>query len=127
RVRGHRDAPPWHWQRAAGRSRIARVMDRSFGLPAARRGGRAQRGCGWFLRRVLVTLGLAVVLTACGGHSSLSRNDTVAAVIKGLDNPFFATMRDGLVSTAKQHKVRITVQAAAGLQDTAGQASELEA
>jgi ribose transport system substrate-binding protein len=47
-------------------------------------------------------------------------------VIKGLDNPFFATMRDGLVATAGRHNARITVAAATGLQDTAGQASTLE-
>jgi ABC-type sugar transport system substrate-binding protein len=50
----------------------------------------------------------------------------VAAVIKGLDNPFFVTMRDGLVAAARQHGVRIAVHAAVGLQDTAGQASALE-
>jgi len=50
----------------------------------------------------------------------------VAAVIKGLDNPFFVTMRDGLVAAAKQQGVPITVAAAVGLQDTAGQASTLE-
>jgi ribose transport system substrate-binding protein len=47
-------------------------------------------------------------------------------VIKGLENPFFVTMRDGLVAAARQHGVRITVQTAVGLQGTAGQASALE-
>jgi ABC-type sugar transport system substrate-binding protein len=46
-------------------------------------------------------------------------------VIKGLDNPFFVTMRDGLEAEARHRGVRITVQEAAGLQDTAGQASAL--
>lgn len=50
----------------------------------------------------------------------------MAAVIKGLDNPFFVTMRDGLEAAARRRGVRITVQAAIGLQDTAGQASALE-
>jgi ribose transport system substrate-binding protein len=35
-------------------------------------------------------------------------------------------MRDGLLAGARQHGVRIAVQAAVGLQDTAGQASALE-
>ena len=51
----------------------------------------------------------------------------MAAVIKGLDNPFFVTMRDGLVATARRENARLQVAAAAtGLQDTAGQASALE-
>lgn len=53
--------------------------------------------------------------------------DRVAAVIKTVDNPFFATMRDGLVATARRQGVRVRVGAAAELQDTAGQASTLEA
>jgi ABC-type sugar transport system substrate-binding protein len=67
----------------------------------------------------------------CGGDDENSRRDTrnvrLAAVIKGLDNPFFATMRDGLVATARRHDARLRLAAApAGLQDTAGQASDLE-
>ena len=50
----------------------------------------------------------------------------MAAVIKPLDNPFFAAMRDGLLVTAKRYRAEITVQAAAALEDTAGQASALE-
>jgi len=51
----------------------------------------------------------------------------LAAVIKGLDNPFFVTMRDGLAATARRDDALLTVVAApTGLQDTAGQASELE-
>jgi ABC-type sugar transport system substrate-binding protein len=55
-----------------------------------------------------------------------ARHADLTSVIKGLDNPFFATMRDGLVATARRHDARIAVAAAAGLQDTAGQASKLE-
>jgi ABC-type sugar transport system substrate-binding protein len=47
-------------------------------------------------------------------------------VIKGLENPFFATMRDGVMAAARANKVRLTFSAAGGLQDTAGQASALE-
>jgi ribose transport system substrate-binding protein len=55
------------------------------------------------------------------------RHVRLAAVIKGLDNPFFIALRDGLVVTARRQHVPLRVAAApAGLQDTAGQASELE-
>jgi ABC-type sugar transport system substrate-binding protein len=81
-------------------------------------------------RRAASACLLAVlVLEGCGGHQASApgnRRPSVASVIKGLDNPFFATMRDGLVATARRHDARITVAAATGLQDTAGQASKLE-
>jgi ABC-type sugar transport system substrate-binding protein len=75
---------------------------------------------------LLATLGLG-----CGGGSDRSdvdlRGVRLAAVIKGLDNPFFVTMRDGLVATARRDSARLKVTAAStGLQDTAGQASALE-
>ncbi|MCW3064603.1 MAG: sugar transporter substrate-binding protein [Solirubrobacterales bacterium] len=70
---------------------------------------------------------MSVVGCGTGGDSGPDgRSAGVAAVIKGLDNPFFVTMRDGLVAAATQRRVRITVQAAIGLQDTAGQASALQ-
>jgi ABC-type sugar transport system substrate-binding protein len=74
---------------------------------------------------------LVACAVGCAGTSDkssrpASRNATLAAVIKGLDNPFFATMRDGLDATARQHSAHVSVDAAAGLQDTAGQASTLE-
>jgi ribose transport system substrate-binding protein len=74
---------------------------------------------------------LAVVGLACGGNGMRSDADLqgvrLGAVIKGLDNPFFVTMRDGLVATARRDDARLTVAAApAGLQDTTGQASALE-
>jgi ribose transport system substrate-binding protein len=47
-------------------------------------------------------------------------------VIKGLDNPFFVAMNDGLLEAARRRNVRLRPAAAAGLQDTAGQASALE-
>ncbi|MEA2445208.1 MAG: ribose transport system substrate-binding protein [Thermoleophilales bacterium] len=80
-------------------------------------------------------LALAVLLTAmlaadggCGGDSSNPppRDATVAATIKGLDNAFFVTMRDGLLAGAKQQKTTLRVEAAATLDDSAGQASRLE-
>jgi ABC-type sugar transport system substrate-binding protein len=83
------------------------------------------RGAGWVALAVLVA-GLAL---GCGGDGESSRpearNVRLAAVIKGLDNPFFVTMRDGLVATAREHGARLRVAAPSGLQDTAGQASAL--
>src|SRR5215218_5517524 len=74
---------------------------------------------------------LAAVVLGCGGEHERSdldlRGVRLAAVIKGLDNPFFVTMRDGLVATARRENARLQVGAApTGLQDTAGQASALE-
>jgi ABC-type sugar transport system substrate-binding protein len=73
---------------------------------------------------------LAALLVGCGDDDRSDvplRAARLAAVIKGLDNPFFVTMRDGLVATARRADARLEVSAApSGLQDTAGQASELE-
>jgi ABC-type sugar transport system substrate-binding protein len=74
---------------------------------------------------------LAAFVAGCGGRDERSdvdlRGVRLAAVIKGLDNPFFVTMRTGLVATARRDNARLRVSAApTGLQDTAGQASELE-
>jgi ABC-type sugar transport system substrate-binding protein len=74
---------------------------------------------------------LAALATGCGDSDDRSdadlRNVRLAAVIKGLDNPFFVTMRDGLVATARTEDAQLRVSAApAGLQDTTGQATELE-
>ena len=73
--------------------------------------------------------GLAVVMAGCGGGDGDVAPRTgagVAALIKGIDNPFFATMRDGIEATARRHGVRLRIEFAAGLQDTDGQASALE-
>jgi len=50
----------------------------------------------------------------------------MAAVIKGLDNPFFGTMRNGLVSTARHYRAPLRVAAAADQSDAAGQAARLD-
>ena len=47
-------------------------------------------------------------------------------MLEPLADPFFATMRDGLVAAAREGELPISVDAAVGLQDTAGQASALE-
>jgi ABC-type sugar transport system substrate-binding protein len=74
---------------------------------------------------------LAAFALGCGGGEEPSGTDLrgvrLAAVIKGLDNPYFVTMRDGLVAAARHDGARLQVAAApTGLQDTAGQASALE-
>src|ERR1700755_555979 len=85
------------------------------------------RGAAW---SALLAGLLALLAVGCGGASDRShvnvRHVGLAAVIKGLDNPFFVTLRDGLVATAGREHVGLRVAAApTGLQDTAGQASQL--
>jgi ABC-type sugar transport system substrate-binding protein len=83
---------------------------------------------GRFFAMVLVAL--AAIAAGCGGDqpaAPAARDASVVAVIKGLDNPFFGTMRDGLVATAKQRTTALTVEAAARQDDAAGQASRLDA
>ena len=73
---------------------------------------------------VALTLGM----TACSGGGSTTSGDTkVAAVIKGLDNPFFQAMQDGIESTAQSAGIEATVQAATDIGDTTGQADKLTA
>ena len=49
----------------------------------------------------------------------------VAAVIKGLDNPFFQSMQKGIEEGGAAGGAQTTVQAAAGITDTTGQADKL--
>ncbi len=51
----------------------------------------------------------------------------VAAVIKGLDNPFFQTMQQGIEGRANELGVAVTTQAAANMGDATGQADRLAA
>jgi ABC-type sugar transport system substrate-binding protein len=68
--------------------------------------------------------------TGCanGGHGGkrATSDGTLAVVIKGVENPFFATMRDGVMDAVRANKIQLKFSAAAGLGDTAGQASALE-
>jgi ABC-type sugar transport system substrate-binding protein len=68
---------------------------------------------------------LAAVAIGCGQEDK-TRNAGVAAVIKGVENPFFAAMRDGLVQTSRRHDAQLRLAAALDLQDTAGQAARLD-
>jgi ABC-type sugar transport system substrate-binding protein len=72
----------------------------------------------------------AAAAPGCGGDGASStrgaQSKDVVAVIKGLDNPFFQTMEGGLRAAAQRHGLAVRVAAAAGLQDTTGQAATLE-
>jgi ABC-type sugar transport system substrate-binding protein len=79
--------------------------------------------------RVAVPLGvIALALTGCSessGGGAAGGSGNVAAIIKGLDNPFFQAMEDGINDTADADGVDVTVQAAADVADTTGQADKL--
>ena len=60
------------------------------------------------------------------GAGRAAPDRTLAVVIKGVENPFFATMRDGVMNAVGANKARLAFSAAGGLYDTAGQASALE-
>ncbi|MBD1909141.1 substrate-binding domain-containing protein [Leptolyngbya sp. FACHB-16] len=61
------------------------------------------------------------------GAQNQSNAQPVAAVIKGLDNPFFQTMQQGIEDQAKTGSTSVTVQAANSLNDTTGQADKVQA
>lgn len=59
------------------------------------------------------------------GSGAAAGGAKIGAVVKGLDNPFFQTMEDGIESAAAQTGSTVTVQAATSITDTAGQADKL--
>ncbi|MET0862680.1 MAG: substrate-binding domain-containing protein [Microbacterium sp.] len=80
--------------------------------------------------RVVIPLGvLSLALTSCasgdtgGSSDGEAASSKIAAVIKGLDNPFFQAMEDGIKDASDD----VTVQAAADIGDTTGQADKLTA
>jgi ABC-type sugar transport system substrate-binding protein len=87
-------------------------------------------------RTLVAALGvgaLSVALAACGGGSSgtsasgaaSAGSGKVAAVIKGLDNPFFQSMESGIKDQAASASIPVTIQAATSISDTSGQAAKL--
>jgi len=77
----------------------------------------------------------ALVLAACGGSSDDNGGGgdakplseiKVAGVVKGLDNPFFITIKDGMEAAAAEYGIQLTVEAAPGLNDETGQANKLD-
>ncbi|MEP9382966.1 substrate-binding domain-containing protein [Nocardioides cheoyonin] len=82
----------------------------------------------WGAVALLAAAGLA--LTACSSSDSNasgsgSSSTKIAAVIKGLDNPFFQSMEQGIQDESKSIGVSTTVQAAQSITDTTGQADKL--
>lgn len=102
-------------------------------------------------RRMIATVStvaaVALTLTACssGGDTATGGEATAAAsaeataaavtplseikiagVVKGLDNPFFTTIVQGMEEAATEYGVQLTVEAAPGLNDETGQANKLD-
>jgi ABC-type sugar transport system substrate-binding protein len=71
-------------------------------------------------------VGVLAFLAGCGGNHSAARGAGLAAVIKGLDNPFFVALHDGLVDAARSRRVALRVEVPASSRDAEGQASRLE-
>jgi ABC-type sugar transport system substrate-binding protein len=73
-----------------------------------------------------------LALVSCGedpqaGGGSGDGSASFAAVIKGLDNPFFQQMEQGIDAQAHDSGVDVETQAAASVTDTSGQADRLNA
>ncbi|MQA02372.1 MAG: substrate-binding domain-containing protein [Streptosporangiales bacterium] len=68
-------------------------------------------------------------MTACSDSPDGESGGDVktAAVIKGLDNPFFQAMKQGIEAESKAGGGEVTVQAANSITDTTGQADKLDA
>jgi ABC-type sugar transport system substrate-binding protein len=83
------------------------------------------------LRRILVVAIVALATAGCGDGSGHTGNGgrRVGVVIKGLDNPFFGAMQQGVLTAGHRLKADVRLRAATGLgyQDTSGQAAKLEA
>jgi ABC-type sugar transport system substrate-binding protein len=105
------------------------VLYRGSGLLARATGRRVALNVKAFLRRAGLVALTAALVSACGDDQTAQperRGGSVAAVLEPLDDPFFATLRDGLVATARQSALPISVEVAVDLEDAAGQASALE-
>ena len=74
-----------------------------------------------------VTATAVVVSTSAQAAPKALKDIKIAAVVKGLDNPYFIGVKNGIVDTAKQLGVTADVQAAPGLNDETGQANKLDA
>ena len=81
----------------------------------------------------IATTALALTLAGCGedpqagGGGGDGSGSAYAAVIKGLDNPFFQQMEQGIDAQAGESDVDVEVQAASSITDTSGQADRLNA
>lgn len=63
--------------------------------------------------------------SSASGEPATTGDAPIGIVIKGLDNPFFQFMEDGINDQAAATDADITIQAAASITDTAGQADKL--
>lgn len=77
---------------------------------------------------VVVGLVWACFSLSCGDEEEVALDAPVkvGAVIKGVDNPFFVALRDGMESAAARNDAQLRLREAADLQDTEGQALALE-
>ena len=77
----------------------------------------------------VVVTGALVFAGTAPSHAAVKKLSTIriAAVVKGLDNPYFISVKAGIVDTAKKLGVTANVQAAPGLNDEIGQANKLDA
>ncbi|RUZ97479.1 sugar ABC transporter substrate-binding protein, partial [Mesorhizobium sp. M7A.F.Ca.CA.002.05.1.1] len=73
----------------------------------------------------LLGAGMLAAIVAAPAHAEDTAK--VAAIVKGLDNPFFQTMQKGIEEQAKANGVNVSVQAAANMGDATGQADRLTA
>jgi ribose transport system substrate-binding protein len=86
----------------------------------------ARRGTAAALAIALGPLALGACSSGgTSGSGGSAGSAKVAAIIKGLDNPFFQTMKQGIDDQAKAGGVSTTVQAANAITDTTGQADKL--
>ena len=77
----------------------------------------------------VVAAGALVLAGTTPSNAAVKKLTTIriAAVVKGLDNPYFISVKAGIVDTAKKLGVTANVQAAPGLNDDIGQANKLDA
>lgn len=126
-MRLHRDVRQVPWQPGPDCVYDRMVGLRSSGQLECGRCRSAAHESGRRLRRAGLLGMMAWSVVGCGGdHASTTRSQDLGAVVEALDDPFIRTMRDGLVTTARDRRLRINLEAPVGVQDTAGQASALE-
>ena len=74
-----------------------------------------------------VLLGTGLLTLAATMPAKAADAANIAAVIKGLDNPFFQYMQRGIDERGKELGASVTIQAAANMGDATGQADRLSA
>lgn len=102
----------------------------SAGGAGAARGGEDSMRIGAGRSFAVAAFSILVLTVACqrGPGDTESESDvSIGVIIKGLDNPFFGAMRDGIEAKADELGVDVEIQAAADIGDTAGQVARLEA